>query len=94
MYPEFFVALAVAGVLLTYANGANDNFKGVATLHGSGVLSYRTALVSATVATWLGSLAALLVAGDWSTHFLARAWWTLRCCLKAPSRSPSPVVQP
>jgi PiT family inorganic phosphate transporter len=64
MYPEFFVALAVAGVLLTYANGANDNFKGVATLHGRGVLSYRTALVSATVATWLGSLAALLVAGE------------------------------
>ncbi|MBT3343735.1 MAG: inorganic phosphate transporter [Gemmatimonadetes bacterium] len=62
MISEFFVAVAIGAVFLTYANGANDNFKGVATLYGSGVLSYRAALIGATVATWLGSVAALVVA--------------------------------
>ena len=33
---------------LAYANGANDNFKGVATLFGSGVSDYRRALNWAT----------------------------------------------
>ncbi|MDA0337076.1 MAG: inorganic phosphate transporter [bacterium] len=51
-------------MLLAYANGANDNFKGVATLYGSGVLSFRTALVAGTAATWFGSVAALLLAGE------------------------------
>ena len=32
------IALAVIG--LAYANGANDNFKGVATLFGSGTTDY------------------------------------------------------
>lgn len=45
--------------LLAYANGANDNFKGVATLFGSGVSDYRGALGFATLATFAGSLAAL-----------------------------------
>jgi phosphate/sulfate permease len=40
-------SLLIAIVLaLAYANGANDNFKGVATLYGGGTLSYRQALVS------------------------------------------------
>lgn len=51
--------LAIAVLLLAYSNGANDNFKGVATLYGSNVLSYRSALLLATVATSLGSLSAL-----------------------------------
>ncbi len=38
------VALLVAVALLAYANGANDNFKGVATLLGSGTCNYRQAL--------------------------------------------------
>lgn len=39
------------GVLwLAWSNGANDNFKGVATLYGSGVLRYRAALALATAA--------------------------------------------
>lgn len=54
----------IAGAGLAYANGANDNFKGVATLYGSGVLSFRVALATATVATWIGSVAALLLAGE------------------------------
>lgn len=51
--------LVVAVVLLATANGANDNFKGVATLYGSGTLGYRAALALATLATFAGSLAAL-----------------------------------
>ena len=51
--------LLVAALFVAYANGANDNFKGVATLYGSQTLGYRPALALATVATLLGSLAAL-----------------------------------
>ncbi|NOY92131.1 MAG: inorganic phosphate transporter, partial [Deltaproteobacteria bacterium] len=33
--------LIFAGLALSFANGANDNFKGVATLFGSGTTSFR-----------------------------------------------------
>ena len=52
--------LAVAA--LAYANGANDNFKGVATLHGSGALGFRAALLLATIATLLGSATSIVLA--------------------------------
>ena len=51
----------VAGVLLAFANGANDNFKGVATLLGSETTGYRRALAWATACTAAGSLAAVIV---------------------------------
>jgi PiT family inorganic phosphate transporter len=51
----------IAAVLLAFVNGANDNMKGVATLYGSGALSYRAALGLATVSTALGSLVSLAV---------------------------------
>ena len=51
------VAIIGIGLLLAYANGANDNFKGVATLLGSGTASYRAALIWATVTTALVPLA-------------------------------------
>ncbi|NOY90189.1 MAG: inorganic phosphate transporter, partial [Deltaproteobacteria bacterium] len=51
-----------AGLALSFANGANDNFKGVATLFGSGTTSFRRALLWATLTTGLGSLLALLLA--------------------------------
>jgi inorganic phosphate transporter, PiT family len=54
--------IVLAIVFLAYTNGANDNFKGVATLFGSGTAKYRTALVWATVTTLAGSLCALLLA--------------------------------
>lgn len=54
----FTVALFVA-----FSNGANDNFKGFATVWGSDTLNYRQALVLATVATVAGSLASLFLAG-------------------------------
>jgi PiT family inorganic phosphate transporter len=56
------VFLLLAVLFLAYANGANDNFKGVATLFGSGTCSYRTALIWATVTTLGGSLLALALA--------------------------------
>jgi PiT family inorganic phosphate transporter len=54
--------IAFAVLFLAYSNGANDNFKGVATLFGSGTCTYRTALVWATVTTMAGSLLALVLA--------------------------------
>ncbi len=47
---------------LAYANGANDNFKGVATLFGSGTAHYRGALLWATATTFLGSVTAVFLA--------------------------------
>lgn len=58
------IPAVLGAALLAYANGANDNFKGVATLFGSGVLSFRAALVAGTGATWVGSVAALLLAEE------------------------------
>ena len=55
-----FIILAVC--FLAYSNGANDNFKGVASLFGSGTASYRTAISWATVTTFAGSVAALFLA--------------------------------
>lgn len=52
----------IAGLFLAYANGANDNSKGVATLVGGGVTGYHGAIVWGTAATALGSLAALMAA--------------------------------
>ncbi len=50
--------IAFVVLLLAYANGANDNFKGVATRVGSGTTSYRRALLWATGTTAPGSVAA------------------------------------
>ena len=56
------LVLFVAVICLAYANGANDNFKGVATLFGSGVADYRRALFWGTAATFAGSAAAIALA--------------------------------
>ena len=58
------IVAVVAALLVAYANGANDNFKGVATLLGSGTTDYRRALVWATVATFAGSMTAVALAGQ------------------------------
>lgn len=56
--------LVITGTcFLACANGANDNFKGVATLAGSGTTDYRRALAWATVTTLAGSLLAVVLAG-------------------------------
>ncbi len=54
--------LIIATITLSYWNGANDNFKGVATLYGSGTLSYQSAIIMATVTTFLGSVSAIYIA--------------------------------
>jgi hypothetical protein len=61
--------LIAAVALLSFANGANDNFKGVATLWGAGRTSYKRALGWATIFTFLGSIAAVLVAGGLAAKF-------------------------
>ena len=61
--------LAAAVAFLAFANGANDNFKGVATLYGSGTSGYRDALWLATATTLLGSGAALFLATDLIARF-------------------------
>ncbi len=48
--------LFLATLFVAYANGANDNFKGVATLYGSDTASYRSALALATITTFAGAL--------------------------------------
>ena len=58
------VLLFAATLFVAYANGANDNFKGVATLYGSGVASYRQAITLATASTLAGSVASVFLAAD------------------------------
>ncbi len=57
---EYFLLCAVAA--LGFANGANDNFKGVATLWGCGRAGYSRALLWATATTLLGSVLAIWLA--------------------------------
>jgi inorganic phosphate transporter, PiT family len=66
------ILLILVAVLLAYANGANDNFKGVATLYGSGVLRYRTANWLSTAATLVGAVAAALLAEQLAKAFSGR----------------------
>ena len=54
--------LFLAAAFLAYANGANDNLKGVATLLGSRTLGYRGALAWGTATTFAGSMCSLLLA--------------------------------
>ncbi len=62
------VTLFLATLFLAYSNGANDNFKGVATLFGSRTLSYRGALAWATVTTLAGSAASVYLAEGLLNH--------------------------
>ena len=61
-----------AVVFLAYSNGSNDNFKGVATIYGSGTASYRKSLAWATATTLAGSLLALALAASLVKTFSAR----------------------
>src|SRR5256884_8728164 len=57
-----FVLLFFATCFLAYSNGANDNFKGVASLFGSRTCNYRPAISWATVTTFGGSIMSLFLA--------------------------------
>ncbi len=54
------IFVLAAALLVAYANGANDNFKGVATLFGSGTTDYRRALRWGTATTFAGGVTALV----------------------------------
>lgn len=57
------ILLFIVACFLAFSNGANDNFKGVATLFGSGTANYKTAIGWATLTTFMGSIAAIFLAG-------------------------------
>ncbi len=67
-----FAILILAVFWLAYSNGANDNFKGVATLYGSGTVTYRTALTWTTLATLAGSVLSILLAGSLAKSFTGK----------------------
>jgi PiT family inorganic phosphate transporter len=66
------IIIVAATLFVAYANGANDNFKGVATLFGSGATDYRTALGWATITTMAGSATAFFLAGELISIFQGR----------------------
>ena len=63
------ILLILSVLFLSYTNGANDNFKGVATLFGSNTTNYKTALGWATITTFAGSLSAIYLATLLIKHF-------------------------
>jgi len=63
------IFLILSVLFLSYTNGANDNFKGVATLFGSNTTNYKTALGWATITTFAGSLSAIYLATLLIKHF-------------------------
>ena len=54
--------LFLATCCVAFTNGANANFKGVASLYGSGTTSLRTALWWGTATTFAGALTAVFIA--------------------------------
>lgn len=56
------IIIVLAALWLAYGNGANDNFKGVATLYGSDTTTFKGALWWATATTFAGSLVSVAIA--------------------------------
>ena len=56
------IATFLTTVFLAYSNGANDNFKGVATLFGSQTTNYKIAIYWATLTTFAGSICSIFLA--------------------------------
>ncbi len=63
------IVLFIAACFLAYSNGANDNFKGVATLFGSGITDYKKAINWATITTFAGAIAAIFLAEELVKNF-------------------------
>jgi len=88
-----FALLFVATCFLAYSNGANDNFKGVASLFGSRTCSYRTAISWATITTFAGSMMSIFLAqtllkkfsgkGIVPDHFVGSGYFVLAVALGA-----------
>jgi len=60
---------ALATLLLAFANGANNNAKGVATLIGARLMSLERAVWFAAVTTFLGSVTAIYLAAELTSRF-------------------------
>jgi PiT family inorganic phosphate transporter len=85
--------LFLATCFLAYSNGANDNFKGVASLFGSRTCNYRTAICWATATTCAGSIMSIFLAqtlltkfsgkGIVPNHFVASEYFLLAVALGA-----------
>lgn len=54
--------LLASACFLAFSNGANDNFKGVASIYGSGTADYRTSITWGTLTTLAGSVASVFLA--------------------------------
>ena len=63
------ISVFIATLFLAYSNGANDNFKGVATLFGSRTSSYQTAILWATFTTLTGAATATFFASTLIENF-------------------------
>ncbi|WP_427160804.1 anion permease [Aliinostoc sp. HNIBRCY26] len=63
------VSIFIATLFLAYAKGSNDNFKGVATLFGSRITSYQTAILWATFTTFAGALTSIFFADSLVQRF-------------------------
>jgi len=63
------ILLFIAACFLAYSNGANDNFKGVATLFGSKTTSYSRAIWWATATTFIGSVCSIFLAAGLIAKF-------------------------
>lgn len=63
------ILLFISACFLAYSNGANDNFKGVATLFGSGTTNFKKAISWATITTLSGSVAAIFLANELVKNF-------------------------
>lgn len=63
------VVIFFSVLFLAFANGANDNFKGVATLFGSGTLKFKQALSWATITTFAGSIVSIFLADKLLKNF-------------------------
>jgi len=63
------ILLFLSACFLAYSNGANDNFKGVATLFGSGTTNFKKAINWATITTFSGSVAAIFLASELVKNF-------------------------
>lgn len=64
--------LFLAVCFVAFTNGANANFKGVASLYGSGTASLRRTILWGTATTFAGSLAAAFLAGGLLQTFSGR----------------------
>ena len=58
---ETYIAFGLIA-FLAFANGSNDNFKGMAPSYSSGIIGYKAAVIIATIATMAGGITALFIA--------------------------------